>query len=64
KKDDAEVFRVDVTTGKRQQVAKLGPGDPAGLVGIEPVRVTPDGRAYAYSYNRSLSDLYVVDGVK
>jgi hypothetical protein len=40
------------------------PEDPAGLVGIASVRITLDGKAYAYFYNRSLSDLFIVDGVK
>jgi hypothetical protein len=28
------------------------------------VRLTPDGKSYAYSYVRILSDLYLVDGLK
>ena len=44
-------------------VARLGPSDPAGLVGVVPVRVTPDGKTFAYSYNRSLSDLFLAEGV-
>jgi hypothetical protein len=26
--------------------------------------ITPDGRAYVYSYNRILSDLFLAEGVK
>ncbi|HEV2490187.1 MAG TPA: protein kinase [Candidatus Acidoferrales bacterium] len=63
-KTHAQVFRLDLSTGKRQIVTTLAPGDPAGLVDILPVRLSPDGRSYAYSYNRSLSDLYLVEGVK
>ena len=36
----------------------------AGVVGINTVAVTPDGRAYAYSFARLLSDLYVVSGLR
>lgn len=63
-KTHAQVFRIDVSTGKRQLVTVVGPADPAGLTGIGPVRITPDGKSYAYSYNRSLSDLYLAEGVK
>lgn len=62
-KTHAQVFRIDLSTGKLQLVTVLGPADPAGLTAIGPVRITPDGKSYAYSYNRSLSDLYLVDGV-
>ena len=64
KKTHAEIYRLDLSTGKRQLVTTLAPTDPAGMVGIVPVRITPDGKSYAYSYNRSLSDLYLVEGVK
>jgi hypothetical protein len=38
--------------------------DLAGLIRIHPVIVTPDGRYWAFSYTRVLSDLYVVEGLK
>jgi hypothetical protein len=64
KRTHAEMYRVDLTTGARKLVTELKPDDPGGVVGIVPVRITPDGRSYAYSYNRALSDLYLVSGVK
>jgi len=63
-KTSAEVFRVDVASGKRERVWTLGPGDPAGVTSIYRVRTTADGRTYAYSYMRELSDLFLVEGVK
>jgi serine/threonine protein kinase len=60
----AQVFRLDLLTGKRQLVTVLGPADPAGLTTIGPVKTTADGKSYAYSYDRSLSDLYIAEGVK
>lgn len=60
----ADLYRLDLATGKRQLVKKLAPSDPAGLSAIAPVRITPDGKACAYSYDRALSELYVVEGVK
>ncbi len=38
--------------------------DLAGVVRIDPVRVAPDGRSWAYSYIRVLSNLYVVEGLR
>jgi sugar lactone lactonase YvrE len=64
KKTYAELYRLDLSTGQRQLVKKLAPSDPAGLSAIAPVRVTPDGKAYAYSYDRALSELYLVKGMK
>ena len=63
-KTHAQVFRLDLSTGKRQMVRVLGPADTAGLTSISPVRIAPDGKAYAYTYGRALSNLYVADGVK
>jgi eukaryotic-like serine/threonine-protein kinase len=60
----AELFRLDVSTGKRQLVQTLAPSDQAGLTDIRPVRITPDGKAYAYSYDRALSELYLAEGVQ
>lgn len=59
-----DLFRLELATGKRQLLRTLAPPDAAGLSGIETFRITPDGKSYAYSYNRALSTLYLVDGVK
>jgi eukaryotic-like serine/threonine-protein kinase len=59
-----DLFRIDVATGNRQLIRTMAPPDNAGLFGIETFRITPDGKSYAYSYNRALSTLYLVDGVK
>jgi len=40
------------------------PADPAGVARIQVIEMTPDGRTYAYSVSRQLSDLYLVRGVK
>ena len=58
------VFRVDLSTGKKEPIAQLAPRDPTGLSVILTQRVTPDGKSYAYSYERIFSELYLVSGVK
>jgi serine/threonine protein kinase/Tol biopolymer transport system component len=62
--DPERLFRLDVRTGARVLFRELLPEDPAGVVGTDQVRVTPDGRSYAYNYYRLLSDLYLVEGLK
>ncbi len=56
--------RLELATGRLEPWKDLTLEDPAGLMRINPVRVAPDGRAWAYSYGRVLSNLYVVDGLK
>jgi 6-phosphogluconolactonase (cycloisomerase 2 family) len=63
-KTSAPVYRIDVATGKRQLVTTLGVSDRAGLTKFGSVCITPDGKSYAYSYGRSLSELFLVEGVK
>ena len=63
-KTSAPVYRLDLTTGKRELVRTLAPNDSAGVTAIVNVRMTPDGKSYAYSFDRELSDLFLVDGVR
>jgi hypothetical protein len=58
------VYQLDLTTGKRTLWRSLAPADPAGVSQIGPIVMTPDGRSYIYGYHRTLSDLYLVEGLK
>ena len=58
------VFRLEVATGKRELWKELVPADSAGIQDLAPVIPTPDGSAYVYGYSRTLSDMYVVEGLK
>ena len=49
-------------TGKRERLMEIHPSRP--VAEVEYLRLTPDGRAYAYNYNVRLSDLYVASGLK
>lgn len=60
----ARIFRLDLARGMKRPVAEIAPGDRVGLSAIVTVRVTPDGKSYAYTYERVLSELYLVSGVK
>ena len=58
------IYRVEIATGRQQLVREIMPPDPAGIQRIVRVMLTPDTRSYAYSYRRTLSVLYVADGLK
>ncbi|HYV40171.1 MAG TPA: protein kinase [Thermoanaerobaculia bacterium] len=60
----ARIFRVDVATGKRELWKELVPFDTSGLIGIFRVRVAPEAGAYAYTYGRALSNLYLASGAR
>jgi hypothetical protein len=59
-----QISRVDLATGKREHWKEIVPADPAGVQAIPIIRFSADGKSYAYSVGRILSDLYVVDGLK
>ncbi len=58
------LYRLDLSTGKKELVRDLMPADGAGIVDIAPVMVMPDGNSYVYGFQRTLSDLYLVEGLK
>jgi DNA-binding winged helix-turn-helix (wHTH) protein len=60
----ANIYRVNIATGRRQLFRAVSPLDKAGVSSVAPGYVTPDGRYYVYSYNRPISQLFVVDGLK
>jgi Tol biopolymer transport system component/predicted Ser/Thr protein kinase len=60
----ARVYRYDPKTGQKELWKELMPRDAAGVSEIARAVPTPDGKAYAYIYIRTLSDLYLVEGLK
>jgi hypothetical protein len=56
----AMLYKVDLKTGARTLWREAMPADPAGLINVGPILVTPDGATTVYSYTRLLSDLYVM----
>jgi Tol biopolymer transport system component len=59
----SRVYLLDPFTGRRQFWKELMPPDPVGVHYVGLV-FTPDGKTYAYAYYRTLSDLYVIEGLK
>jgi eukaryotic-like serine/threonine-protein kinase len=60
----AHIDKVDTVTGTRVPWKTITPADPVGLEAVNEVFINPEGTAYCYGYLRTLSDLYVIDGVK
>jgi hypothetical protein len=59
----SKVYKVAIATGKQTMVQQLRPGVPAGVVSVSPVVVSRDGTRFAYSYNQTLSVLYLISGL-
>ena len=60
----AQVVRVDLSTGQRTFWKSVEPLDSAGIDTIGRVLMSADNKSYVYSYVRTLSDLYLVQGLK
>ena len=59
-----KVYRVEISTGKREFWRELVPLDPAGIDLLSPPALTSEGKSYVYSYNRILSDLYLGSDIR
>jgi hypothetical protein len=58
------ISRLTLASGKKEPWKALLQPDPAGAGRILWARMTADGRSYAYNYDISLNDLYLVEGVR
>ena len=58
------IERLDLATGKRAFFREISPSDRTGVAAISALQLTPDGKSYCYSFMRSLSRLYVIDGLR
>jgi len=59
----SKVYKVEIATGKQTLLQDLKPGVPAGVVMVGPFFVSRDGKRFAYSYNQTLSVLYIISGL-
>jgi hypothetical protein len=60
----ARIYRLDLATGHRQLWKELGPTDRAGVALVYWAVIAPDGRSYAYVFDRAQDELYLVTGLK
>lgn len=61
--DLSRVFRMDLTSGKREVWKIIHISDPAGFRRFGPMRITADGKSIAFGLQRTLSQLYLVEGL-
>jgi len=59
----SQIWRLDISTDEEKPVRQLTPHDPAGILEIFNLVMTPDAKTFVYGYDRYLSELYVVDGL-
>lgn len=60
----ADIVKYELSTGKTTFWKNIKPDDPAGVGQLGPIQITPDGKTYAYSYRRQLTDLYLATDLK
>jgi sugar lactone lactonase YvrE len=60
----ARVHRVEIETGRREIWKVITPADITGLEEIYAIQISDDGESYYYSYFRTYSDLYLVEGLR
>ena len=59
-----EVYRLDLTTGKKTLFRSFEPPDKAGVSYVRNAVISLDGSAYAYQYRRWLTNLFVATGLR
>jgi eukaryotic-like serine/threonine-protein kinase len=60
----SNIYKVEIKTGKETLAQELKPGVPAGVVTVAPIVISRDGAHFAYSYNQTLSTLYLISGLR
>lgn len=58
-----KVYRLDTTTGKKELWKEIKVPDPA-VDTLDSMLLTPDGKYYVCNFERVVSDLYLVEGLK
>ncbi len=59
-----KVHRIEIETGRRELWKTIAPSDPTGLEEIYAVQISDDGECYYYTFIRTYSDLYLVEGLR
>ncbi len=57
------VFRMDLASGKREIWKLIRISNSAGFRTFGPMRITPDGKFFAFGLQRTISQLYVAEGL-
>jgi hypothetical protein len=57
------ITRLDLRSEARKVVTSFSPLDPAGFLECRDAYASTDGRTFAFSLQKRLSDLYLVDNL-
>ena len=60
----SRIYKLNWHTGAQQHARELMPSDQAGVFGVDPILLTPDGSGTVYGFERVLLNLQLVDGAK
>ena len=60
----AVVSRISLEDGRREDVLHVEPASLTGVQGISTIVIAADGKAYAYSFSRLMSELYLIEGLR
>ncbi|MCI0412087.1 WD40 repeat domain-containing serine/threonine protein kinase [bacterium] len=60
----SKVFKVNISTGERQLFREVRPPDLTGVTSIRSILFFRDETSFAYSYQRQLSTLYLVENLR
>jgi Tol biopolymer transport system component len=60
----ARVYRLNLASHVKELWRELLPADATGIVGISTIDLSSDGRAYIYTYDHRMSELYVAEGLR
>jgi Tol biopolymer transport system component len=58
------IFRVELTSGKRELWKVIKPSNPVAIRDVGRVLLTPDGKTYANRVVHDLGDLYLAEGLR
>jgi Tol biopolymer transport system component len=58
-----KITRLDISTGRREPWRELKTPDPVGVT-ISTVAMTPDGESLAYSFQRDITTLFLIGGLR
>jgi eukaryotic-like serine/threonine-protein kinase len=64
KQAPVNIYRLNILTGQRRFFKQITPPELSGSCDINRVLFSSDGRYYAYSYTRLLSELYMIKGLR
>ena len=56
--------RLELRTAARKQLMAFTPPDPAGHLQTRGVFINPEAKAFAFTYDKQLSELYLVEGLR